>query len=275
MIRPTFALVATLALVAASPSPNPPPMPMHGGMRMPSPPPRANSKASSAPSAAPSAESSGAASGAAFDLGVWTVHASSIDANFKTGEFSTPDKVVMTRVGGDVTADRSDGNYKKQLVNLYGHVVMHDTKGDYGGEAKPGQSNSPSTLTADKAQIDGHAKIYKAIGNVHYVQADTNVTADNGTLNDDTHELDLQGNVHVVQGQRTILADNVRYNTVSGVAHAEGSPPNGVTMEFPGEFTRGLATPRPLHMPKNPVTKPVTPEPAAPPPAVPAPAASP
>ena len=51
---------------------------------------------------------------ASFDVGVWTVHASSLDANFKTGNFSTPDKVVMTRAGGDVSADRANGNYKKR-----------------------------------------------------------------------------------------------------------------------------------------------------------------
>ena len=67
---------------------------------------------------------------ASFDLGVWTVHASSIDANFKNGDFSTPAKIVMTRVGGDVSADRANGNYKKQVLYLNGHVVMHDSQGN-------------------------------------------------------------------------------------------------------------------------------------------------
>ena len=63
-------------------------------------------------------------------MGVWTVHASSLDANFKNGDFSTPNKVVMTRAGGDVSADRANGNYKKKLLFLNGHVVMHDTQGN-------------------------------------------------------------------------------------------------------------------------------------------------
>ncbi len=208
---------------------------------------------------APPAAAPGA--GAAFDLGVWTVHASSVDANFKTGDFSTPAKVVMTRTGGDVTADRANGNYKTQIVNLVGHVVMHDSQGDYGGIGGQGAgSNGPSTLTADKAAIDGAAKIYKAIGNVHYVQADTVVDADTGTLNDATHDLLLSGNVRIVQGLRKINAENVVYNTITDKAHAEGN----VTMQFPGQLHRGLATPRPLHVPKNPITEPAATTPASP-----------
>ena len=183
-----------------------------------------------------------------------------MDANFKTGDFSTPAKILMTRIGGDVTADRASGNYKTQIVNLIGHVVMHDTQGDYGGigGASAG-SSGPSTLTADKAEIDGAAKVYKAIGNVHYVQADTVVDSDNGTLNDATHDLLLQGNVRIVQGARHINAESVVYNTVTDKAHAEGN----VTMQFPGQMHRGLATPRPIGVPKNPLTKPAVPTPAA------------
>ncbi len=202
-----------------------------------------------------------AGAGAAFDLGVWTVHASSVDANFKTGDFSTPAKVVMTREGGDVTADRANGNYKTQIVNLVGHVVMHDSQGSYGGIGAGGDnSNGPSTLTADKAEIDGSAKVYKAIGNVHYVQADTIVDSDNGTLNDATHDLLLQGNVRIVQGMRKVNAQNVVYNTVTDKAHASGN----VTMQFPGQLHRGLATPKPLNVPKNPLTKPAAATPAPP-----------
>ncbi len=205
------------------------------------------------PSTVPSPQISPAA--ASFDLGVWTVHASSIDANFKSGNFSTAAKVVMTRVGGDVTADRANGNYKKQLLYLNGHVVMHDMQGNYGGLA-PGaspQPGNPSTLTADRAQIDGAAKVYKAVGNVHYVQGPTVVDADTGTLNNATHDLLLEGRVHVVDGARSMLAQRVIYNTITGTAHAEGD----VTLEFPSELHRHLATPKPLRVPKNSITQPV------------------
>ena len=193
---------------------------------------------------------------ASFDVGVWTIHASSIDANFKSGDFSTPAKVVMTRIGGDVTADRANGNYKKQVLFLTGHVVMHDSQGSAGAIAggSSAHASSPSTLTADKAQIDGKAKLYKAIGNVHYVQADTVVDADNGTLDDETHDLLLEGKVRIVQGARSMRAQRIVYNTQTGKAHAQGD----VTMQFPSELHRTLATPKPLHMPKNGLTAPDT-----------------
>lgn len=246
MIRIILALFGAIALVTPFASAAPP-RPAH------SPTPRPTRPASSSPSPGASAS----AAPASFDLGVWTVHASSLDANFKNGDFSTPNKVVMTRTGGDVSADRANGNYKKQLLYLNGHVVMHDTQGSaesLAGGGGPPRSPSPSTLTADKAQIDGTAKVYKAIGNVHYVQADTVVDADNGTLNDDAHTLLLEGAVHIAQGPRSMTAGKVLYNTVTGIAHAEGN----VTMQFPSELHRTLATPRPLKIPKNGLTEPVS-----------------
>jgi lipopolysaccharide assembly outer membrane protein LptD (OstA) len=241
MIRSIFALVGAIALLT----------PFAGAAPSPSPRPRAPASATSPPSPGPSAS----AAPASFDLGVWTVHASSLDANFKSGDFSTPAKVIMTRAGGDVSADRANGNYKKQMLYLNGHVVMHDTQGTIAsleGSGTP-HSPSPSTLTADKAQIDGAAKVYKAIGNVHYVQADTVVDADTGTLNDVAHTLLLEGAVRVNQGTRSLSAHKVLYNTVTGTAHAEGD----VTMQFPSELHRKLATPRPLKIPKNALTQPL------------------
>ncbi|HLX25681.1 MAG TPA: LptA/OstA family protein [Candidatus Cybelea sp.] len=216
-----------------------------------SPRPRPPARTPSAPPSAPSNPGQ-----ASFDLGVWTVHASSLDANFKNGDFSTPNKVVMTREGGDVSADRANGNYKRQVLYLNGHVVMHDSQGNVESMAGggPPHAPSPSTLTADKAQIDGTAKVYKAIGNVHYVQSDTVVNADSGTLNDTDHTLLLEGAVHITQGSRSMNAQRVLYNTETGSAHAQGD----VTMQFPSPVHRTLATPRPLHIPKNGITQPVS-----------------
>ena len=117
-----------------------------------------------------------------------------------------------------------------------------------GGDANSAQSSGgPSTLTADRAQIDGAAKLYKAIGNVHYVQGETVVTADNGTLDDSAHTLLLQGAVHIVSGTRRMSAQTVRYNTRTGDARAQGN----VTMQFPSEIHKRLATPKPLNLPKH------------------------
>ena len=124
MIRLLALLVGTLALVAlAKPSSSPSPQPSISPSLQPSVSPSSPLRSPRSPNVSPSPGSAPAA----FDLGVWTVHASSLDANFKTGDFSTPAKVVMTRVGGDVTADRANGNYKKQELYLNGHVVMHDS----------------------------------------------------------------------------------------------------------------------------------------------------
>ncbi len=185
-------------------------------------------------------------------VGVWSLHAALLDANFQTGDWSTPQQITLTRVGGDITADRASGNYKTKDATLYGHVVMHDAEGNFAGlsSTKPTHSRGPATLTADQAHINGQGKIYTATGNVHYVQADTTVDADTGVLDDLTHALDLRGNVHIVQGDRNMLADHVLYNTVTGQAHAEGN----VTMQFPSEVNPHIATPRPIHV-TNPLQK--------------------
>jgi lipopolysaccharide export system protein LptC len=265
MIRSIFALLGMVAVLTpfavAAPTPSPSPSPERAAPHAASP--AASPLASASPATSPAVKGNASPNPPpSFDIGVWTVHASSIDANFKSGDFSTPAKVVMTRVGGDVTADRANGNYKKQMLFLNGHVVMHDTQGNYGGLSSGAQSQSsgPSTLTADKAQLDGGAKIYKAMGNVHYVQADTVVDADNGTLNDATHDLLLEGRVHITQGTRNMTAGKVLYNTITGSAHAE----DNVTMQFPSEFKRHLATPKPLKVPKNKFTEPVPAPPASP-----------
>lgn len=259
MIRLLFALTGAIALAtpfANAASPSPPALPVRPTPARPFP---AVPSPGRSPGTVPSPGTSmppGSAP-ASFDLGVWTVHASSLDANFKNGDFSTPNKVVMTRTGGDVSADKANGNYKNKLLFLNGHVVMHDSQGNAesmaGGEAPP-HAPSPSTLTADKAQIDGAAKVYKAIGNVHYVQADTVVNANTGTLNDAEHTLLLEGSVHITQGSRNMSAQRVLYNTATGTAHAEGD----VTMQFPGEMHRKLATPKPIKVPKNGLTEPIS-----------------
>lgn len=228
------ALGIAVALLAAAPTPKPSPSP--------------KTSSSALPSALPSM-GSGQFQG---QVGVWTVRASLMDVNFKSGDFSTPQKLTMTRGGGDITADRASGNFKSKAATLYGHVILHDTEGNFAGisSTKPAKSKGPSTLTADQVHIDGIGKVYTATGNVHYVQADTTVDADTGVLNDISHDLDLKGNVKIVQGDRNMVADHVLYNTISGQAHAEGD----VTMQFPSEVNPHLATPKPIHIP-NPLQR--------------------
>lgn len=189
-----------------------------------------------------------------FAVGVWTVHTESLDFNEKTGDFSAPNKLTMTREGGDVEADRASGNYKSQIVTLYGHVTMHDFSGNFAGMAAGSitQPRGPSTLTADQVRVDGKARVYTAIGHVHYVQADTTVDADRGMLNDASHMLYLSGNARVAQGARDVVAEHIAYNTLTGLAHAEGN----VTMQFPSETQPHIATPKPIRIPGLPTPHP-------------------
>jgi len=224
MIRFFAAFVAAATLLAATPKPAP------------------TQSASALPSPSPLPSNADK-----FQVGVWTVRMTQVDVNFKNGNFSTPNRVVMTRGGGDITGDRASGNYKTKDMTIYGHVVMHDTEGNFAGvsSTKPTHSRGPATLTADQVNINGTSKIYTATGSVHYVQADTTTDANKGVLNDLTHDLDLLGSVHIVQGDRNMEADHVLYNTVSGQAHAEGDP---VTLQFPSEVHQSVATPRPIKL---------------------------
>ena len=45
--------------------------------------------------------------GTSFTVGVWNVQTSSADMNFHSGDFSAPNKLHMTRDGGDVICRRA------------------------------------------------------------------------------------------------------------------------------------------------------------------------
>ena len=256
MIRSISAFALILAVLEATLAASPPPAPQArpSAQTRTAPQPRAPGGARPSPGAG--SPPNGAAT--QFDFGVWTVHASSLDANFKTGDFSTPTKVVMTRVGGDVTADRANGNYKKKMLYLNGHVVMHDSQGSGvgGSRAAPSEpAQSPSTLTADKAQIDGEAKVYQG-DRQRPLRAGRHGRRRPITERSTTKRTICcsRVTVHIVEGTRSMKAQRVVYNTTSGTAHAQGD----VTMQFPGELHRDFATPKPLKAPKNPLTQPRT-----------------
>jgi lipopolysaccharide assembly outer membrane protein LptD (OstA) len=183
----------------------------------------------------------------AIGLGVWTLKTDPLDFNYQSGDFSAPNKVFLTRNGGDVTADRANGNFKKQIATMYGHVVMHDENGSFAGVAgvSSAKTRGPSTLTADQLQLDGIARVYTAIGHVHYVQETTTVDADRAMLNDASHMLYLSGNARIVQGLRSLVAAHIAYNTVTGSGQAEGN----VIMQFPSAVQPHIATPKPIKIP--------------------------
>lgn len=201
-----------------------------------------------AASPSPSASLSSPPAGAQTALGVWHMSTSSLDWNFKTGDFSAPQKVLLTRQGGDITADRANGNTTRQVATLYGDVVMHDVNGSFGGLVSANastQSHAPATLTTDELRIDGRARVYTATGDVHYVQENTTVDADRAMLNDASHMLYLSGHARVSQGGRSLVAEHIAYDTATGEAKAEGN----VTVEFPSSVQPHIATPKPIHIP--------------------------
>lgn len=146
-------------------------------------------------------------------FGVWTVHMTVVNYNLKTGAFNTPNHVTMTRVGGDVNADRANGNIKTKHAILSGHVVMHDAT----GATSPG---APSTLIADTVQIDQRAARYVATGNMQYAQGAMVLTAQSGTLDQSSHTMTADGDVHIQKGEQTLVAQHVTCNTLTGACQA-------------------------------------------------------
>jgi lipopolysaccharide assembly outer membrane protein LptD (OstA) len=239
-MKRTFTALLAIVALAASPAPRasaPASATPHkaASTAQPTARPAANPSLSPASSAKPPAT-------AAF--GVWTVHMTQVSWNTRTGAFSTPSQVRIIRPGGDVTADRGNGNFKTKRMSLFGNVVLHDSQGAF--DTSTNHNRAPATLTCNQLEIDDVAKVYTAIGNVHYIQADTISDSDRANLDDLSHALTLDGNVRIKQGQRTFSGDHVTYNTVSGDAHATGKD---VVLTFPGGAPRPLATPRPIHLP--------------------------
>lgn len=191
------------------------------------------------------------ASNATFALGDYTVHAKAVDYNLKSGDFSVPDKLFMTRNGGDITADRANGNANTNIATLYGNVIVHDTSGNFGGlsSGQKAASRGPSTLTTDKLRIDGKTKSYIATGHVHFTQADSDVTSERGHLDDATHILTLDGDVKMSGNGRNLSAGHVEYNTLTGLAHAT----ENVVLQFASNI-HSIATPKPIII-KNPKLK--------------------
>lgn len=188
-----------------------------------------------------------ASSSAALTFGIWTLKTNPFDFNEQSGDFSAPNKVFVTREGGDISADRANGNFKRQLATLYGNVVMHDQNGGFAGMATgsvPKKPQQPSTLTTDQLQIDDRAKVYTAIGHVHYVQGSTTVDSDRATLDDASHMLYLSGHARILQGARSLVADHIAYNTVTGQGQATNA-----TMQFPSSVQPRVATPKPINIP--------------------------
>jgi lipopolysaccharide export system protein LptA len=141
------------------------------------------------------------------------------------GDFTMPNKVVFSRPGSDGTADHAEGNDKRGTVTLIGSVVIHDN-----GNAPEADSNDeyakggPSTLTCDRLDVDSKAKIYNAIGHVHFEQGARKADAEHGVLNRGTGMMRLQGHVKTSEGASTLTADVIDYNLTTKHVISDGKP---------------------------------------------------
>ena len=137
-----------------------------------------------------------------------------------------PHKVTFSRPGSDGTADRAEGNQKRGTVSLYGNVVVHDNGNapEAGSESSEYAKGGPATLTCDQLDVDSKAKVYTAIGHVHFEQGSRKADAEHGVLNRTTGMLRLEGNVKTVDGESSLTAQNMDYNLNTKHVEANGKP---------------------------------------------------
>ena len=84
---------------------------------------------------------------------------------------------------------------------------------------------------------------------MHYVPGDTERDADNGTLNESYSRSVSARKRHGSYKGRAKSTRRASCTTpLRSKAHAEGAD---VTMQFPGQLQPRIATPKPLHVPKN------------------------
>jgi len=148
------------------------------------------------PSAAPPPAPGG---GAGFSFSDWHVTTGQLDANWQSGNFNTPGRIVLTRPGSDIQADRATGNFKQHQATLTGHVVLHDNNGVLTNFAGQTGNKAPATLTCDNLSIDGTSKTYVATGNVYFKQGASEVRSDRAVMNGLTHDIHLFGHVQLTQ----------------------------------------------------------------------------
>jgi lipopolysaccharide export system protein LptA len=217
---------------AASAQPSPAASPQPASPQSSAPP--ASAKPAASPSAARAKSKPGAAATAAPKASMETPYykIQTEDINYKdNGDFTMPKHVAFSRPGSDGTADRAEGNSKRGTVSLFGNVVIHDNgNAPEAGSEDEYAKGGPSTLTCDQLDVDSKAKIYTAIGHVHFEQGDRKADADRGVLNRSTGMLRLQGSVKTIDSGSSLRADDMEYNLTTKRFEANGRP---VTIKQP------------------------------------------
>src|SRR5580700_4398758 len=112
-------------------------------------------------------------------IGGFDIRSSSIDYNYTTGDYKIPTRFTATNGGTDISADHAVGNSKHKLITADGNVIVHQNGPlqNHGAQAQK-FTQVPSTLTCSHLDADGSAKMYTAVGNVHFVQGQRDATGD-------------------------------------------------------------------------------------------------
>jgi lipopolysaccharide export system protein LptA len=209
-----------------------------------SPAPARPTPAASAPApAAPPPSTGGGSSGFSHLAGFDHIQTDDVHYNLNTGDFTLKDRFTAVRDGMDITADSGSGNSKKKQLHAQGHVVVHSSK-KVEGHGAGAVTEQPSTLTADKLDVDGTRKLYQATGSVHFTQEGRDASADSGTLDEVTNVLHMEGHVHIRDKDQFLDADVVDYNTASGEMNAHGGPVSiRMPLETPGPSAPATARP--------------------------------
>jgi lipopolysaccharide assembly outer membrane protein LptD (OstA) len=150
--------------------------------------------------------------------GLDSIHASSIQSNTKTGDFTIPSPFTASRQDLTISGDRASGNATSKFVTVDGHVVVHFMRSvSLAGEAA-GSEKGPSTLTCDYLEIDAQNRHYHATGNVHYVQGGRSMTAGVADFDEASRHMRLEGNVAVAGAGKSGVAsgfDSLKTATIS------------------------------------------------------------
>jgi len=213
------ALALAFACGAAAPTPAPslPSRPAAPGSATPVPAASPAAKNSPEPEAAPSES-------AASTLETPDYRVESDTITWKgNGDFEMPHHVAFSRPGSDGSADSAKGNQKRGTATLIGNVVIHDNgRAPEAAGDDEYSKGGPSTLTCDQLDVDSKAKIYTAIGHVHFEQGKRTASAERGVLDRRTGELHLEGDVRTSDGESTLKASSLSYNTITKKVDAEG-----------------------------------------------------
>ncbi len=188
--------------------------------------------ASPAPSARPSAAPRASAAPApragtnagSLETKFYHIETDETDTNFGTGDFKMPHAVKFSRPGTDAVADSAEGNDKRGTVTLVGHVVVHDSGSAQATIPGTAPSGGLSTLTCDRLEVDSKAKLYTAIGNVHFSQGGRNGSAQRGVLDRGNGTLRLEGGVSLTDPTSSLGANTVDYNLITKDVDVQGSP---------------------------------------------------